>query len=197
MDALQNIIRIIEKDTNEKIMQLREENNIECNNIISKAKERAQKELEENEKRIAQKKEQILSQTKTSNSIFENKAILRKKHELIDKTLNMSANFLSNMDSTKYFDFFSKLIIKNVPNEKFKLIAGIEDFKRLPKNFLAESDLKNLDEINFECSDIFDHGFKIVSSKSIIDLSLESIFADNKDLLKPVVLNALDLGELK
>ena len=196
MDALENIIQIIEKDTNEKIIKLKEENDIKCKNIISEAEKCAKKEIEKNEKRIAQKKEQIISQTKTANSIFENKTILRKKHELINKVLDMSANYLSGMDESEYFGFFSKLIIKNAPSEKFELVVGTKDFKRLPRNFLGELNLKNASEINCRCSDIFDYGFKIVSSKSVIDLSLESVFADNQDFLKSVALNALDLGEM-
>ena len=196
MDALENIIQIIAKDTNEKIIKLREENDIKCKNIISEAEKCAKKEAEKNEKRIAQKKEQIISQTKTANSIFENKTILRKKHELINKVLDMSANYLSSMDGSEYFGFFSKLIIKNAPGEKFELLVGNKDFKRLPGNFLRELNLKNASEINCRCSDIFDYGFKIISSKSVIDLSLESVFVDNQDFLKSVALKALDLGEM-
>ena len=164
--------------------------------LYPRRKNAQKKEAEKNEKRIAQKKEQIISQTKTANSIFENKTILRKKHELINKVLDMSANYLSSMDGSEYFGFFSKLIIKNAPGEKFELLVGNKDFKRLPGNFLRELNLKNASEINCRCSDIFDYGFKIISSKSVIDLSLESVFVDNQDFLKSVALKALDLGEM-
>ena len=43
MDALENIIQIIAKDTNEKIIKLREENDIKCKNIISEAEKCAKK----------------------------------------------------------------------------------------------------------------------------------------------------------
>ena len=45
MDALENIIQIIEKDTNEKIIKLKEENDIKCKNIISEAEKCAKKEI--------------------------------------------------------------------------------------------------------------------------------------------------------
>ncbi len=193
MDALQNIIKSIEKDTNEKINALKEKNDIECQKIISDAEAIAKKEYEKNELNITHKKEQIISQTETSNVIFKNKSILEKKHKLIDKILNMSMTYFCNMDSEKYFTFFGKLIDKNLPSEKFKLIVGFEDFSRLPDDFLKDNNSK----VEYEKSDAFSHGFQIVSSKSIIDLSVESIFADNKDLLRSVASNALNLGEIK
>lgn len=193
MDALQNIIKTIEKDTSEKINALKEKNDIECQKIISDAEAIAKKEYEKNEIDITRKKEQILSQTETSNVIFKNKSILEKKHSLIDKTLNMAITYFCNMDSKKYFTFFAKLISKNLPNEKFKLIVGFEDFSKIPSDFLKD----NNSEIEYEKSDAFSHGFQIVSPKSIIDLSVESIFADNKDLLRSVASNALNLGEVK
>lgn len=193
MDALQNIIKSIEKDTNEKINALKEKNDIECQKIISDAEAIAKKEYEKNELNITRKKEQIISQTETSNLIFKNKSILEKKHKLIDKTLNMSMTYFCNMDSEKYFTFFGKLIDKDLPSEKFKLIVGFKDFSRLPDDFLKDNNSK----VEYEKSDAFSHGFQIVSSKSIIDLSVESIFADNKDLLRSVASNALNLGEIK
>ncbi len=193
MDALQNIIKSIEKDTNEKINALKEKNDIECQKIISDAEAIAKKEYEKNEENITRKKEQIISQTETSNVIFKNKSILEKKHKLIDKTLNMSMTYFCNMDNEKYFTFFGKLINKNLPNEKFKLIVGFKDFSRIPSDFLKDNNSK----IEYEKSDAFSHGFQIISSKSIIDLSVESIFADNKDLLRSVASNALNLGEIK
>lgn len=193
MDALQNIIKSIEKDTNEKINALKEKNDIDCQKIISDAEAIAKKEFEKNEENITRKKEQIISQTETANIIFKNKSVLEKKHKLIDKTLNMSMTYFCNMDSEKYFTFFGKLINKNLPNEKFKLVVGSEDFSRIPNDFLNDNNL----EIEYEKSDAFSHGFQIVSSKSIIDLSIKSIFADNKDLLRSVASNALNLGEIK
>lgn len=193
MDALQNIIKSIEKDTSEKINALKEKNDIECQKIISDAEAIAKQEYEKNELNITRKKEQIISQTETSNAIFKNKSILEKKHKLIDKTLNMSITHFCNIDTEKYFAFFDRLINKNLPSENFKLIVGFEDFSRIPDDFLKNNNLK----IEYEKSDEFSHGFQIVSSKSIIDLSVESIFADNKDLLRSVASNALNLGETK
>ena len=51
MDALENIIQIIEKDTNEKIVKLKEENDIKCKNIISEAEKRAKKDYFTNKNR--------------------------------------------------------------------------------------------------------------------------------------------------
>lgn len=197
MDALQNIIKSIEKDTHEKINALKEKNDIECQKIISDAQTIAKKEYEKNELNITRKKEQILSQTETSNLIFKNKSILEKKHELIDKTLNMAITYFCNMSNEEYFTFFSKLVNKNLPNEKFKLIVGFEDFSRTPNDFLKDVHKNGNLKIEYEKSDTFSHGFQIVSSKSIIDLSVESIFTDNKDLLRSVASNVLNLGELK
>lgn len=197
MNALQNIINSIEKDTNEKINTLKEKNDIECKKIISEAESIAKKEYEKNEVNIARKKEQILSQTDTSNVIFKNKSILEKKHMLIDKTLDMAMSCFQSIDSEKYFMFFSKLIKKNLPKENFKLIVGFEDFSRIPNNFLTDIHRDDNSNIEYEKSDMFSHGFQIVSSKSIIDLSIKSIFADNKDLLRSVASNALNLGEVK
>lgn len=197
MDALQNIIKSIEKDTDDKINELKEKNDIECKKIISNAEAIAKKEFEKNKLNITYKKEQILSQTETSNAIFKNKSILEKKHKLIDKTISMAMANFCDMDSEKYFMFFAKLINKNLPSEKFKLVIGFEDFTRISDNFLTNICKHDSSKIECEKSNKFSHGFHIISSKSIVDLSIESIFADNRDLLRSVASNALNLGEVK
>lgn len=197
MDALQNIIKSIEKDTDDKISELKEKNDIECKKIISDAEAIAKKECEKNKLNITHKKEQILSQTETSNAIFKNKSILEKKHKLIDKTINMAMAHFCHMDSEQYFMFFGKLINKNLPSEKFKLVVGFEDFARIPDNFLTNICKYDSSKIEYEKSNKFSHGFQIISSKSIVDLSIESIFTDNRDFLRSVASNALNLGEVK
>ena len=197
MDALQNIIKSIEKDTDDKINELKKKNDIECQKIISDAEAVAKNECEKNELNITRKKEQILSQTETSNAIFKNKSILEKKHKLIDKALDMAMTHFCNMDSEKYFMFFSKLINKNLPSEKFKLVVGFEDFEKIPNNFFTNICKNDDSKIEYEKSNKFSHGFQIVSAKAIVDLSIESIFADNKDLLRSIASNALNLGEVK
>ena len=197
MDALQNIIKSIEKDTEDKINKIKEKNDIECKKIISDAEIVAKNECEQNELNITRKKEQILSQTETSNVIFKNKSILEKKHNLIDKTLNMAIDHFHGIDSEKYFTFFVKLINKNLPSDKFKLIIGFEDFARIPDDFLTNICTNDGSKIECEKSDKFSHGFQIISSKSIIDLSIESIFADNIDSLRSIASSALNLGEVK
>ncbi len=197
MDALQNIIKSIEKDTEDKINKIKEKNDIECKKIISDAEIVAKNECEQNELNIARKKEQILSQAETSNAIFKNKSILEKKHNLIDKTLSMAIDYFHGIDSKKYFMFFVKLINRNLPSDKFKLIIGFEDFARIPDDFLTHICTNDNSKIEYEKSDKFSHGFQIISSKSIIDLSIESIFADNIDLLRSIASSVLNLGEVK
>lgn len=197
MDALQNIIKSIEKDTDDKINELKKKNDIECKKIISDAEAIAEKEFEKSKLNITHKKEQILSQTETSNAIFKSKSILEKKHKLIDKALDMAMTHFCNMNSEKYFMFFSKLINKNLPDEKFKLVVGFEDFAKIPDNFFTNIRKDDNSNIQYEKSDRFSHGFQIISSKAIVDLSIESIFADNRDSLRSVASNALNLGEVK
>lgn len=197
MNALQNIIKSIEKDTDDKINEIKKKNDIECKRIISDAKAIAKKEFEKNKLNITYKKEQILSQTETSSAIFRNKSVLEKKHKLIDAALDMAMTHFCNMDSKQYFMFFSKLINKNLPGEKFKLVVGFEDFAKIPDDFFSNIRKDDNLKIQYEKSDKFSHGFQVVSSKAIVDLSIESIFDDNRDLLRSVASNALNLGELK
>ncbi|MDE5600492.1 MAG: V-type ATP synthase subunit E [Oscillospiraceae bacterium] len=197
MSALDNIIKSIETDTDDKIAMLKSKTKIECDQIISNAKSLSDKETEQMQKNALEKIEKISSKSKTEKDLFEKQVILKMKQNLIDKAIQNAKQKLCSTPSDKYFDFIKTLICNNLPCESFILVFGEKDFSKLPNNFIDS--IKNDDnvEVKTEKDSSFDYGVKIITKKVVIDFSIDSIFSDKDDIIKAAASKAIGLGDVQ
>ncbi|MDE5852815.1 MAG: V-type ATP synthase subunit E [Oscillospiraceae bacterium] len=197
MSALDNIIKSIETDTDDKIAMLKSKTKIECDQIISNAKSLSDKETEQMQKNAFEEIEKISSKSKTEKDLFEKQVILKMKQNLIDKAIQNAKQKLCSTPSDKYFDFIKTLICNNLPCESFILAFGEKDFSKLPNNFIDS--IKNDDnvEVKTEKDSSFDYGVKIITKKVLIDFSIDSIFSDKDDIIRAAASKAIGLGDVQ
>lgn len=197
MSALDNIIKSIETDTDDKIAMLKSKTKIECDQIISNAKSLSDKETEQMQKNAFEEIEKIASKSNTEKNLFKKQVILKMKQNLIDKAIQNAKQKLCSTPNEKYFDFVKTLICNNLPCESFTLAFGKKDFSRLPDNFIEGIKSDNNLEIKTEKNNSFDYGVKIITKKVVIDFSIDSIFLDKDDIIRAAASKAIGLGDVK
>ncbi len=189
MDNLDNILNQIKVETDDEIEKIKEKTLKECEEIYNKAKEliylEKKKIKEKTEKRkleISNLKEVELNQNKI-------KLILCKKEEILKKAINHAFNFFCEEMKEEYEKYIIKNLTKNSPKEAHLILFGKKDYERFEKILKFNDDVKILKTEEFE------HGFKIVCEKYVLNFNLKNIFEEKFLKLKKIASAALNMEE--
>lgn len=187
MNSIDNILKYIEKKTEEEICEIKNKTLKECEKILNKSKIMQEHEDKLINEKISASKKQIRNEFDINLKQFEKKEILKAKEEILNRTISLAFKALCE-DETLYYKLIKKLLYKNIKEENCNVVFGLKDEAIFKKIFN-----ENFKEINFKKTDEFEHGFKIICEKYILDFNLENIFLENITKIKIKASIALDL----
>ena len=193
MNSINNILEFIQKNTDIKIKDIKQNEREECEKILEETKTLIKKQEEENKEKILNKKKEHESNFNVQLKQLKNKVIYSKKDEILKKTINLAIEEFCEQSDNVYRNFIEKLIYKNIQNEKYSLIFGIKDYYKLEYNLIQKvsNEIENVVEIKY--SKDFNYGFKISSEKYILNFEIKNIFLENIQKLKTVASKALNM----
>lgn len=193
MNSINNILEFIQKNTDIKIKDIKQNEREECEKILEETKTLIKKQEEENKEKILNKKKELESNFNVQLKQLKNKVIYNKKDEILEKTINLAIEEFCEQSDNVYRNFIEKLIYKNIQNEKYSLIFGIKDYYKLEYNLIQKvsNEIENVVEIKY--SKDFNYGFKISSEKYILNFEIKNIFLENIQKLKTVASKALNM----
>ena len=193
MNSINNILEFIQKNTDIKIKDIKQNEREECEKILEETKTLIKKQEEENKEKILNKKKELESNFNVQLKQLKNKVIYSKKDEILKKTINLAIEEFCEQSDNVYRNFIEKLIYKNIQNEKYSLIFGIKDYYKLEYNLIQKvsNEIENVVEIKY--SKDFNYGFKISSEKYILNFEIKNIFLENIQKLKTVASKALNM----
>ncbi|MFH1612552.1 MAG: V-type ATP synthase subunit E family protein [bacterium] len=187
--ALEDIIKKIQDNANEKIVQITKETEIEINKIILKAKENGEKE-----------KQKILEQTEnemkrlSKNKIIEakleaQKNLLFQKQKILDNVFEKAYEEIVNLFDKEYLDIISNLILKYAEIGNEKIIISAKNKSRINENLLSQINQKLLIngkkgeiELSSETRNI--EGIILSQEKKEINCSFNIIFNQAREFLE-------------
>ncbi len=184
----------------DKILEeIRKENELEIQNIISKAEAKAkriieekQKELDERNQYMDKKMEKVikldLDKGVSSAISFKKKIVLEEKQRLIKEVIESSKEYIKNLPKEEYIEFFEKVALSHAHSESGRLKLNKSDSERFGKELLDRINAKLSsnskgtlvldDEFTTEKS-----GFVIVYGDVEENCSLEAIFSEKSELI--------------
>lgn len=136
MKGLSNILTQIENETAEKINEVIGAANEQANKIKAESKAKAEKEAKAIISVAEVKAKDMLSRSESANELKIKRAILTKKQELINETIDKAMESIINLPDDKYFDMIIKLVKKYAHSESGgEILMSERDKKRMPKDF--------------------------------------------------------------
>lgn len=136
MKGLSNILTQIENETAEKVNEVIGAANEQANKIKAESKAKAEKEAKAIISAAEVKAKDMLSRSESANELKIKRAILTKKQELINETIDKAMESIINLPDDKYFDMIIKLVKKYAHSESGgEILMSERDKKRMPKDF--------------------------------------------------------------
>lgn len=193
MNSINNILEFIQKNTDIKIKDIKQNEQKECERVLEKAKILIKQQEEENKEKILKKKKELENSFNVQLKQLKNKIIYNKKDEILQKTINLAIEEFCEQNENIYINFIENLIYKNIQNEEYSLIFGIKDFCKFKHSLIkkVKHEIENVVEV--KCSENFYYGFKIYSEKYILNFEIKNIFLENIQKLKAVASEALNM----
>lgn len=187
MDGLTNIINKIFEQTEK-----------ECNDIISAAEKTASETIQKaktdaqalSEDILAKAGEKVSSIGKRAASSCEleyKRALLKKKSEILDSVIDEIKSGIISMETAQYFEFITKLCVKNALCGSGKMYFSACDLSRLPEGFekaLCEKLPEGFEVKISNKAAAIDGGFVIEYPEMKVDCSVSSLIDDKLDLIR-------------
>lgn len=187
MDGLTNIIA-----------KIHEQNELECQNILSAANEKAKEILDEANSeayRISleisascnERLAVIDARAKASLDAEYKRAILSKKSELINSAVKSAIDSIKSSPAEVYFGYIEKLVLKNALDGTGVVSMSKADVLRLPAGYAERINKALPDTKRLEFSESaapFDGGFVIDYPEMRVDCTFESLVSDRLDEIR-------------
>lgn len=195
MNSIDNILKYIKNATSKEIEEIKNKNLIECNHIAKNTKDIIKSEEKLTQDRIIKKKEELENKFNIEMQQLKNKLLSCKKEEIVIKTIELAYKTFCEEKKDFYIEFIKKLLIKNIPSKDCEIVVGAKDYANFKSEFEKIVKINNKFTVQLKASDEFDHGFKIISEKYILDFNIKTIFSENIIKLKEKAYAALNLEE--
>lgn len=185
----------------EKILDaIKSETELNCNRIAEEAKNETSKLLEEAKINIEKEDKRFKSQTESMVELLKekgksaaesekNKIILQEKQKIIQQTIDEAKEKLRSLATDKYFDIIEKLVLDNAHQNEGDMFLSSDDYDRVPDGFIdqlnskLEKNKKGRLTMKKSSGEIKD-GVMLKYGEIQENLSIDSIFADKKEMLE-------------
>lgn len=134
MNGGEKILNRIKADSDVTIKQIENDANNTCSQIIADAKSEAKKSADTIIEKAKAKAMQINSSSKSRAELEKRNALLKKRREEIDITLDKILEYMLSLDNKSYFELLYKLCAK-IGTADGEMILNNKDYRRLPSDF--------------------------------------------------------------
>ena len=141
MNGEDKILNRIKSDCDDNIKAIEREAQAECDKILNNANLQIAENEKENSSKLLAKIAQINAGTKSKVELGIRNAILKKRREEIDITVDMVHNYLLELDDKDYFKALYKLAA-SLKGMDGVVYLNNKDLNRAPSDFVAQ--LKNV-----------------------------------------------------
>ncbi|MBR1731928.1 MAG: V-type ATP synthase subunit E [Ruminococcus sp.] len=186
MNGEDKILNRIKSDCDESIKAIEREAQAECDKIINNANLQIAENEKENSARVLAKIAQINAGAKSKVELGIRNAILKKRREEIDVTVDMVHNSLLNLNDNDYFNALYKLAA-TLKGMEGVIYLNDKDLKRVPSDF--ESQLKNVGlnaSLSGESIDI-DGGFVLKNGDIEENMSFSAIISARRGEIEDLI----------
>ena len=186
MNGEDKILNRIKSDCDENIRAIEQEAQAECDKILNEAKLRIEQNEKENSAKVLAGIAQINAGAKSKVELEIRNAILKKRREDIDNTVDMVYNKLLNLDGKDYFEALYKLA-SSLKGSKGVVYLNNQDLKRVPVDFTAQLKKAGLDaELSKDTADI-DGGFILKDGDIEENMSFSAVISAKRDDLEDLI----------
>ena len=144
MNGGDKILNRIKSDCDENIRAIESDAQNTCSQILADAEKQAEKSASDIAEKAKIKVTQIKASSKSRAELEVRNALLKRRRQEIDITVDKILDYLLNLSDNEYFDIIYKLASKLV-NLQGEILLNAKDISRLPSDFeqkLAQSGLK-------------------------------------------------------
>ena len=136
MNGLDKLVARISGESGAQIKAIIDEANAKAAEIKADSDKKMKAECERIEKKAQTEVETIEMRSKASAELKTKQILLTGKQELLNDTIGMAKEKLSNLSDQEYVDFIKKLFSKHVPSEDAVLKLNAADLKRIPQDVI-------------------------------------------------------------
>lgn len=134
MTGSEKILQSIKVDSENLINGIVSETNEKIADITEKARRKADSEVEKITSDFNKKAAQLRSAAQSSAALAQRNAILSRKREEINKTIDSLVSYLGELNEKDYFELFYKAAAK-MPAGDGEVLLNEKDLNRLPEDF--------------------------------------------------------------
>lgn len=134
MNGGEKILNRIKADSDVTIKQIENDANNTCSQILADAKSEAEKSADAIIEKAKAKAQQMNVSSKSRAELEMRNALLKKRRQEIDITLEKILDYMLSLDSNSYFDVIYKLCSKLTTTDG-EILFNKKDLKRLPSDF--------------------------------------------------------------
>ena len=193
MNGTEKLLNHIKSDCDENIKAIERKAQAECDRIINKAKLRIEENDRDNSAQILSKIAQINAGTKSKAELEIRNAILEKRREEINLTVDMVYNTLINLGDKEYFEALYKLA-ESLDGAEGIVYLNEKDLKRVPSDFETQLNKAGLSApIGKEAVDI-DGGFILKNGDIEENMSFSAIISARRGELEDLINRGLFEG---
>ena len=136
MNGLDKLVARISGESDAQIKAIIDEANAKAAEIKADSDKKMKAECERIEKKAQTEVETIEMRSKASAELKTKQILLTGKQELLNDTIGMAKEKLSNLSDQEYVDFIKKLFSKHVHSEDAVLKLNAADLKRIPQDVI-------------------------------------------------------------
>lgn len=179
MTGLENILKMIESETESRVNEILSKARTEAEEIIARAKADADGIAKSFEEKSDSKAKEIIDRGRAADEIETKRAVLRKKQELIKKALDNAKAEIKESSAENYFEFLGSILERAVLKDSGRLVLSEKDFKEITPGFQKLLDEKNLKAEKGELLER--NGFVIVYGSIEINCTVDAVFDARAD----------------
>lgn len=186
MNGEDKILNRIKSDCDENIRVIEQEAQAECDKILNEAKLQIEQNEKENSAKVLAGIAQINAGAKSKVELEIRNAILKKRREEIDNTVDIVYNKLLKLDDKEYFEALYKLAA-SLKGSKGVVYLNKNDLNRVPSDFINKMKEAGLDvELGKEAVDI-DGGFILKDGDIEENMSFSAVISAKRDDLEDLI----------
>lgn len=186
MNGEDKILNRIKSDCDENIRVIEQEAQAECDKILNEAKLQIEQNEKENSAKVLAGIAQINAGAKSKVELEIRNAILKKRREEIDNTVDIVYNKFLKLDDKEYFEALYKLAA-SLKGSKGVVYLNKNDLNRIPSDFINKMKEAGLDvELGKEAVDI-DGGFILKDGDIEENMSFSAVISAKRDDLEDLI----------
>lgn len=186
MNGGDKILNRIKSDCDESIRLTESQSQAVCDKILNDAKAEADRLTAETDEKAKLKVEQINASSKSRAQLEIRNALLKKRRQEIDFTVDAIKEYLVGLDDKEYFEVIYSLA-KKLSGRQGEILLNARDKKRLPRDFgqrLKDAGLTAV--ISYKTADICG-GFILKCGDIEENMDFAAMIAANRDRLEDLI----------